>query len=117
MAPNPEPLDIVANGTLNKRHYHHHHEIRGKQQSQLAAVDHDSDGLDRQLSGSISLVLEAVGFEGADPEALESFSLSVRECECFKVYKDQKAYFSHEPFPQSRQGINDSLKKIASYSA
>ena len=78
MAPNPEHLG--PNGFLEKRHYRHHHQLKWKQQSQLASIDHDVEGLHGQLARSISLILEAVGFQGADPEALESFAISVEEC-------------------------------------
>ena len=71
---------FMMNGFAEQRHYHHHHVFKPKQPSQLATVDHDVDGLHQQLLRSISLILDAIGFDGAHPDALESLALHVQAC-------------------------------------
>ena len=41
---------------------------------------HSGDSVDSLLTRSISLALDAVGFEAADPLAIESFRQEVEEC-------------------------------------
>lgn len=40
----------------------------------------DDEAVQSMLTRSIGLALEAVGFEAAAPEAIESFRLNVEEC-------------------------------------
>lgn len=70
-----------------KQHYHHQHNIRWKDKLSVPAAFNQSDeAIQNELSRSIALVLEAVGFERADPVALESFRALVEECKRSSQY-------------------------------
>ena len=66
-----------------RRRYHHHHELSWRQKIDDARSPafQDNDSYDKQLLRAISLVLSAVGFEHADPTAMESFRMITQECE------------------------------------
>ncbi len=46
----------------------------------VSSICQDNEAIRRQVTRSISLALDAVGFECADPVALESFRNVVEEC-------------------------------------
>ena len=99
MMPNQEHFELLQatetelNGSTQKRRYYHHHEFRREQQSQLATVDHDPEGIHQQLLRSVSLVLEIIGFGGATPDALESLAIQVETCECRCFYPTNACLF------------------------
>ncbi len=60
----------------------HHHQLRHTQRSHngIASVPQDESLIQTLLSRSVGLALDAVGFDGADPVAAESFRAQVEEC-------------------------------------
>ena len=48
--------------------------------SRLAAPGPDGERIQALLTRSLALALEVVGFEGAEPMAIESFRAAVEEC-------------------------------------
>ncbi|KZF18939.1 hypothetical protein L228DRAFT_251468 [Xylona heveae TC161] len=67
--------------STKRRRYFHHHTIQHKQTqpADAAAVPQDESVIDALLTRSIGVVLETVGFAGADSVAIESFRLEVDE--------------------------------------
>lgn len=58
-----------------------HHALRYSQPHKgSASIPHDDSIIQTLLSRSVSLALDAVGFDGADPVAAESFRAQTEEC-------------------------------------
>jgi hypothetical protein len=64
-----------------RQRYAHHHQLQYKQlvDGETGEIHQDDASAQSQLSRSILLALRAVGFEGADALALESFRALVEE--------------------------------------
>lgn len=69
------PLPIKQRRTV-------HHQIRWKQSlpDDYIGVCQNDEVIRAHLLRSIALALEAVGFQGADPRALEDFRVEVEDC-------------------------------------
>jgi hypothetical protein len=99
MAPLPEPRKRASldaedpKPTQQKRPYHRNHCSHWKQTSELPFVDHDTKVADHQLRRAIAIILSTVGFEDAQPEALESFKFAVQECKSFHVWNSFTYFF------------------------
>ncbi len=58
-----------------------HHALRYSQLHKgSASITQDDSIIQNLLSRSVSLALDAVGFDGADPVAVESFRAQTEEC-------------------------------------
>lgn len=64
-----------------KRLHHHGLERRQYLPDQFEPPFQDGEAAHYLLTRALGLALEAVGFEGADPVAIESFRALVEECE------------------------------------
>lgn len=81
--PSKRPTDASdAGNAKQRRHYHHKHEIKVRQEFDPEAAEIPSDGqiVDQQLERAIELVLEVLGFSHAEPLALESFRALAEQC-------------------------------------
>jgi hypothetical protein len=74
-------FDVSVPGKQRLIHSYHH-KLHWKQQvsGEAARICQHDAVIQLQLLRAISLALEAVGFEHADPVALESFRAEVEEC-------------------------------------
>jgi hypothetical protein len=74
-------LDDPAAKKLNRGPVRHHKPTWDLQWEQRRnAIVQDDEAIQSMLTRSIGLALEAVGFEAAAPEAVESFRGDVEEC-------------------------------------
>ena len=66
-----------------------HHGLRWRQElpGPLDAPFQDDEAVQALLTRSIGLALEAVGFESADPVAVESFRALAEECKSMRTYR------------------------------
>lgn len=74
--------DFDAPMPKQRRHHIQHHRIRWRQavEGEAATTCQDNEAIQSLLSRSIGLALEAVGFERADPVAIESFRAAAEQC-------------------------------------
>ena len=81
-------FDIPAAKKLNRGPLRHHKPLWDLQREQrLNTLWQDQEAAQSMLTRSIGLALHAVGFEAADPVAIESFRCDVEECmRSFRVY-------------------------------
>ena len=74
-------FDIPAAKKLNRGSLRHHKLVWDLQREQrLNTIWQDQEAAQSMLTRSIGLALHAVGFEAADPVAIESFRCDVEEC-------------------------------------
>ena len=74
-------FDTPAAKKLNRGPFRHHRALWDLQREQrLNTLWQDQEAAQSMLTRSIGLALYAVGFEAADPVAIESFRCDVEEC-------------------------------------
>ena len=85
-------FDAPAAKKQNRDSIRHHRPLWPPTQAiRDQTAPHDGESVDALLERSIVLALEAVGFAGADPRALQAFRLEVEECRRMPVigYQDR----------------------------
>lgn len=67
----------------------HHHGLKWRQDlpDQFEPPLHDNDAVHSLLTRALGLALEAVGFKGAEPVAMESFRALAEECKLAHVHR------------------------------
>lgn len=74
-------FDIPFAKKQNRGNLRHHKPVWDLQRpTRLAAPGQDEGKIQALLTRSLALALEGVGFEGAEPIAMESFRATVEEC-------------------------------------
>ena len=100
-----------------------HHSIRWQQDTAglSIATSQDDELIQSLLSRSIVLALEAVGFERADPVAIESFRAEVEECRLRRLSTiipvENTNGFRHGTLPYERPEVDAFLSKNSGDSA
>lgn len=75
-----EPFGLPPHKKQNRGQIHHHQPNWNFQREQIKEPWQDEEAVRSMLTRSISLALEAVGFEAAAPDAMEAFRVDVEEC-------------------------------------
>lgn len=74
-------FDIPSAKKQNRGSVRHHKPAWDLQRpTRFAAPDQDEEKTQSLLTRSLALALEVVGFDGAEPMAMESFRAAVEEC-------------------------------------
>ena len=80
--PSPSDFELSPSAKRQNQGKRHHHALRYSQplDQTTASISQDATIIQTLLSRSVGLALDAVGFDGADPVAAESFRAHAEEC-------------------------------------
>lgn len=80
--PSPPDFELAPPTKRQDQRKRHHHALRYSHPSHKATtfIPQDETIIQTLLGRSIGLALDAVGFDGADPVAAESFRAQTEEC-------------------------------------